>query len=420
MEVRFMKTIQSFLSVSLVSLASLATVVGCSSQTPGTPGNDPAATSDPKNAVALEAVLGDVDTGHDLEAARTKLEAMLAQGTLSKEDRVRVEVALSKVLAAGTNAADKERSLSLLESAVAAGDDSAEKKLFSMLTGRVQPSAWSRRGLDEPKIAPVARALAKFFPAATPDRNVEVGIIMFGGAGSTGDLGTFAIGDVLRQNAVAACGLCDEVKTSIHTSRSQSGFWTSIPRYASKLETSLVVVYVDEETMVPERYAKWLAAPLADIRSALDRREGLVAVKERAGAPPLVTLVAPRPAFFATVEGKLAAMTELPKQPVTVKIDRGLDRSEIQRAIRDRYAAMKGCYETLLKQRPTAAGKISMAFSVDGQGTLGDLDVGLDGTIEEPAMRSCVIDVAQHLRFPKWSNDPSAKTTVRYPIEVHP
>jgi signal transduction histidine kinase len=46
-----------------------------------------------------------------------------------------------------------------------------------------------------------------------------------------------------------------------------------------------LVVYVDEQTILPERYAHWLAVPIADIKASLDRNEGFVAVKERPGTP---------------------------------------------------------------------------------------------------------------------------------------
>ena len=58
--------------------------------------------------------------------------------------------------------------------------------------------------------------------------------------------------------------------------------------------------------MPPERYAQWLAAPIADIKAALERGEGFAAVKERPNAPPLVTIAAPRSSQFHGVESSNA------------------------------------------------------------------------------------------------------------------
>ncbi|WP_394834365.1 AgmX/PglI C-terminal domain-containing protein [Pendulispora rubella] len=391
---------------------ALVLLAGCG-ETSAAPGTAPA----PANVTsegALEQALVDVDIGQNLETARETLTTTLASGTVSKADRVRADLALAKLL----ESTDKERAVTLLEDAASLDDEAAQKRLFRLLAGRDAPSSWLRNTWDAPPPAS-AFAFARYFPAATADNEVDVQVLAFGGDARTTDtLGTFHVGDALRSSALDACGLCEQVKTSIRTSSSHMEFWSAIPAYAAKLEKALVVLYVDEETMVPERYAKWLAAPEADIRAAFARGEGLVAVKERPGAPPLVTVAAPRVAQLLTVEATLAAMGELPKQPVPVKVHDTLTKNEIQRGIRANFGAFWTCYEALVTRRPEARGKANLGFAVTASGKVEDVHVTLDATLEDPEVRACFEKATRAMHYPAWSKNPSAKTTVRYPIQL--
>src|SRR5262249_388443 len=160
-----------------------------------------------------------------------------------------------------------------------------------------------------------------------------------------------------------------------------------------------VVLYVDEETMPPERYSKWLAAPAADLHAAFSRGEGLLAVKERPGAPPLVTVAAPRVAQLLTVQADLAAMTELPKQPVTVTLHDALTKNEIQRGIRAHFGAFWSCYESLLTHRPEARGSAHLSFTVEGSGNVQDARVTLDGTLDDPELRACFEKATRSIHY---------------------
>ncbi|WP_394845514.1 AgmX/PglI C-terminal domain-containing protein [Pendulispora brunnea] len=391
---------------------ALCLLAGCG-ETATAPGTAPA----PANVTsdgALEQALVDVDIGQNLAAARETLTTTLASGAVSKEDRVRADLALAKLL----ESTDKERAITLLEDAASLNDGAAQKRLFRLLAGRDAPSSWSRNSWDAPP-PPSAFAFARYFPAATPDNEVDVQVLVFGGdSRTTNRLGTFHVDDALRSNAVDACGLCNEVKTSIHAGTTHKEFWSAIPAYAAQMEKALVVLYVDEETMVPERYAKWLAAPAADLHAAFARGEGLVAVKERPGAPPLVTVAAPRVAQLLTVETALAAMHELPKQPVTVKLQDTLTKNEIQRGIRAHFGAFWSCYESLVARRPEARGRANLSFTVEASGKVEDARVTLDGTLEDAEARPCFEKAIRTIPYPAWSKNASAKTTVRYPIQL--
>lgn len=375
-----------------------------------------AADASPRSSV--DDALAEAETGRDPAASRTHLEAILADTqTTGKEDRARVSLALARIV----ESTDKERAITLTEQAVALGNDDAEKHLFQLLTGKEEPSSWQRRTTPA-SLPPSAKALAKYWPAATPDHPVEIEMYSFGGLDEWegGPKGAFDVGSVLRDQAVEACGLCDEVRTKIHTHSSRATFWTSIPHYASSLDHALVVVYVDQATIPPARYQQWVAAPIDTIEDALSRGEGFVAVKVRPSAPPLVTIAAPRFTQLAAVEKAFSEMATLPMKPVTVTLPEQLAPSEIRSAVRSRFSQFRSCYDALLKTRPTAAGTFEMAFTVSNDGTTKDLNVTMPASLEDPTFRACVESAAASFTYPAWSHDPKSSTTVRYPITVTP
>ena len=403
------------MNTKLISLAALTlALAACGNGTAPSPTGSTA--PETTQASAVDEALADAETGRDPAAAQARLETLLGDGSLKKEDHGRVALALSRIV----EKSDTERAIQLAEDASAAGNEDAEKQLFTLLTGKPSPSTWSRRG-DQGIVTESARAFAKYFPAATPDRQVEIEMYLFGGGGSRESVQSpFDVGGALRQNAVDACGLCDEVKTKIHTHSSRETFWSAIPRYAGKLEKALVVVYVDADTIPPARYEKWLAAPLVDIKAAIEHGDGLIAVKERVGAPPLVTVAAPRMSQLDAVETKLAAMSTLPLTPIKIALPEALGPREIQSAVRTRFGGYRKCYETLLQSSPTAAGKIELAYTIDNAGTPHDVVVNLPPALDDATLKSCVKAVAEGTMYPAWSRDPKATTTVRYPIVVNP
>ena len=186
-----MKTIHSVIALSL-----LAAACGNVPQGEGAPPT-PAAPSGP---LAVEQALADVDTGKDPQASRAALGRSWPTRRSPKEDRARAHLALATL---EERAGRKDDAVSHVEEAIALGNDDAEKRLRVLLTGGEGPSPWSRRG-SEPIVAPSALAFARYFPAATEDKRVEIEIQSFGTQSGATDLGTFAVGDALRQKAVDA------------------------------------------------------------------------------------------------------------------------------------------------------------------------------------------------------------------------
>jgi hypothetical protein len=394
---------------SLVVLA--LTLVACGN------GSPVPSVADASPRTTVDDALAEAETGHDPAASRARLEAILADTSTGKEDRARVSLGLARLV----EATDKERAIVLTEQAVALGNEDADKQLFKMLTDKDQPSPWQRRQNPGP-LTNSAKALAKYWPAATPDRAVEIEINAFGGLDEWdgNPKGTFDIASVLREKAVETCGLCDEVKTKIHTHSSREPFWTSIPRYAGTLDHALVLVYVDQATIPPARYQQWLAAPLDTIQGALARGEGLVAVKERPSAPPLVTFVAPRFTQLAAVEKAFSEMAALPPSPVTIALPEKLTPSEIRNSVRSRFSQFRACYEALRKTSPNASGTFEMSYAIASDGTVKGVTVALPASLEDATFRSCVQATAESITYPAWSHDAKSTTTVRYPITVTP
>lgn len=405
------------INVSL-SVLSILAAIGCGNETHSESSapqpSASASSATPSGSSAIEEALADAETGRDPTAARARLEGILADPATDRDDRGRVSLALSRLV---DKLGDKDRAVSLAEDAVVAGNKDGERQLATLLTGKALPSPWARRG--NVAVSDSARALAKYFPAAVPGRTIEIDFVQLGGLDrDETSSATFDVGAALRERAVQACGLCEAVETSIHTTHSREPFWTAMPRYASRFDKALVVVYVDEQTMPPERYATWLALPIADIQSALSRGEGLFAVKERASAPPLVTIAAPRASQLKTVEAKFAETQTFTAKPVTVNLPAGLSRDEIQAGVRSRFSAFRSCYEALTARKPNAAGRLDFAYAVDGSGKPHDVTVDRPASLDDAEFGSCMKKAVESIAYPLWSQDPTASTTVRYPLTL--
>ncbi|MFO0676492.1 MAG: AgmX/PglI C-terminal domain-containing protein [Polyangiaceae bacterium] len=398
---------------SVLSLSILATAcndLGTGSSTTTTTRGVATSQTD----VAVEEALADLDTGKSPPAARAKLDAALAQGEMPKEKRGAALLALANA----TLPTDREKGITLLEEAIAQGEEKAESKLFSVLTGHELPSGsrWNRGG---PPPAAFAEALVKYFPENPQDHAVHVDLLGFGGTRSLENLGTFNVAAAIRQKDAQVCASCPETKTNVRASMRFKTSWTGIPESVAQMETSLVVLYLDKETMLPERYARWAAAPLADIQAAIDKGEGFVAVKERPNAPPLVTIAAPRATQWRQTEAALASTSSIPDKPLYVKFD-GLDKEEIQFGVRGRFPEFKKCYEKVLSVKKDAAGDVEFAFAVTGKGTVTDLVVTGTGALDEAGMKACMAKGLEGAKFPEWSSDPAARTTVKYPVKFAP
>ncbi|APR85614.1 Hypothetical protein A7982_10963 [Minicystis rosea] len=376
-------------------------------------------------AVRLEQAERNLDAGREAAAARTALEELLRDPAITPDQRDQARLALSQ---ARSLLEDHEGAIAAVEQLLAEHADDgrfplaerAEARLRLLLTGH---DGAGRRGAPEDtrQATPFSRALAKYFPLPSePKRPVEVRMLAFGGNSETSQrLGAFDVGRALRELQREACPLCaDEVGT--RTSSKRDGSWTSIPAQRARLGSALVVFYFDlEGGRIPARYDAELPLSSAEIVAHLSRGEGLVAARERPGAPPVILIAAPREAQLADVEEGLSVMKTLPLEPTVVPVKPVLKPQEIQAVVRASFKAYRGCYETLLQRSPTAAGRVPLAFTIRGDGAVEGVKVDTsEGTLRDAAFERCLGDVTSRLAFPATGNRDA--TTVTYPMMFAP
>ncbi len=360
--------------------------------------------------------------GRDVAGAQASLAQVLTDPALTPEQRDEARLSLSRALEAG---GDHEAAVAAVEALLAEHPDgsrfpleeAAEGRLRKLLTGAdAEPR---RRAEDSRPVAPFARVLTRYFPAPNAaNAPLELRLYAFGGSSDQSDrLGTFAVDRAIRDQRQKACPLCDD-RLSIHTSSSRTGSWVGIARSRARLANALAVYYFDlGEGRIPARYDAELPLPSADVAARLARGDGLIAVRERPGAPPVVLIAAPRGAQLAEVEEALSLLTTLPTEPVAVPLKADLRPAEIQAVVRRSFGAYRRCYEAVLERIPTAAGTARMHFTIGADGAVSAVTMdAVEGALHDATFEACMTTASSALSFPasKWSG------TVTYPIVFAP
>jgi TonB family protein len=191
-----------------------------------------------------------------------------------------------------------------------------------------------------------------------------------------------------------------------------------IPRYRGKIPRALTVFYFDLGAgRIPARYDAELPLPSAEIAARLAKGDGLVAARERPGAPPVLLIAAPRDVQLVQVEEALAAMKSLPTEPVAVPVNGARQPEEIQSVVRASFGAFRQCYEAVLKVSPAATGTVKMHFVIRNDGSVEGVSAVADGPLRDAAFERCMTAAVQGLAFPA---APGGKVTVTYPIVFSP
>jgi hypothetical protein len=383
---------------------------------------------DPGISVAegrLESALRDVETGRNLPAARGVLERALADEVLTSDQRDDARLALSRLYELQ---GDREAAIRAVEELLGShraetrfgSRDLAERQLRKLLTGNeAEPPSHRNPG----EVAPIAGALASYF-AKEKDGTTRAQVLIFGRSPDEGRHSPMLnFSGALQEKRREECPLCTE-SVGVNSSISQVSSWVSIPAALAanpatepSLGSSLVIYYYDLETnRIPSRYDAHLPMPSEAVARRLEAGEGLIAVRVREGAPPLVLLAAPRWAMLSEVEKAFAQMRELPKEPTPVRLDSRLRPSEIQAEVRSAYPKLRACYETHVATVPDAEGKIVMGFSIDAEGRTQDVKATEDSSLQDAQLQRCFVEVFGALRFPAAGKN----TTVKYPIALSP
>jgi hypothetical protein len=68
--------------------------------------------------------------------------------------------------------------------------------------------------------------------------------------------------------------------------------------------------------------------------------------------------------------------------------------------MRGRIRALKACYDRELKRAPTLAGKLILAFAIDGRGRVSTVSFAQD-SLNSRAIEQCIRERAEAWRFPE-------------------
>jgi len=416
-----------FPALALVLAVTVGGAIGCAPAPSSSDAEESAPAAAPAAqglALRLEQAARSVDVGRDAPAATRALQGVLADPASTLEQRDQARLSLSQALEA---AGDQEAALTTLEALLAEhpegptspAEETAEARLRKLLTG--SEASPQPRPLDTRPVAPFAHALARYFPAPSAgSAGLEVRLLAFGGDAEASDrLGTFAVDRAVREERRQACPLCDD-HLAIRGHSSRSGSWVGLPHSRARLAGAVVVYYFDlGDGRIPARYDAELPLPSADIAARLAHGEGLVAARERPGAPPVLLLAAPRATQLAEVEEALSRMTAVPTEPTAVPLSSGLKPEEIQKVVRGSFGRYRACYEAVLARNPAAAGTARMHFAIRGDGSVQGVSTeGGDGLSQEPAFEECMSAATITLVFP--ANHAATPTKVTYPVVFSP
>jgi hypothetical protein len=132
-------------------------------------------------------------------------------------------------------------------------------------------------------------------------------------------------------------------------------------------------------------------------------------------------------AGWAQGEGEVAAAARQGRLPSSMPMgaDGQIDPKYIQSVIRgDMLPMAEKCYEELLSRKPDAGGRMEMVFKIVGDEQVGgiieeaEIDGGVAGAFDDPAMETCIRESLLSLAFP-----PPPKNgwvTVVYPLGLAP
>lgn len=91
----------------------------------------------------------------------------------------------------------------------------------------------------------------------------------------------------------------------------------------------------------------------------------------------------------------------------------GLAPDVISRVIRENVGRIHLCYEAAMAKTPSLAGKIVVAFTINGQGVVASASAG-ETTIADGEMVNCVVKVLKSIAFP--APDGGSNVQVSYPF----
>jgi len=102
-------------------------------------------------------------------------------------------------------------------------------------------------------------------------------------------------------------------------------------------------------------------------------------------------------------------------QSLSAEVEGDLDRDLIRRVVRAHLGEVRECYNKGLEHNPKLAGRISVQFTITGEGKASEAKMA-ESSLADAAVESCVIATVHRWIFPKPGD--GAPVTVNYPFEL--
>lgn len=92
----------------------------------------------------------------------------------------------------------------------------------------------------------------------------------------------------------------------------------------------------------------------------------------------------------------------------------GVAEADVKRVIREAKPMMEKCYAVHVTTAPDFAGKVTLVFAVNPDGSVDKKRLGLGGAEGADTFAKCVLDVVAELKFPA----ATAATDVQMPVDL--
>lgn len=100
-------------------------------------------------------------------------------------------------------------------------------------------------------------------------------------------------------------------------------------------------------------------------------------------------------------------------------IEGPLGAESVTEVIDEHLGELERCYGEGLRRDPTLRGSVDMEWRVSPSGNVAEKDVeAVDGSLDEPRVRSCMIQVVQQWGFPEPADESNAEVSVIFHLGV--
>ncbi|GAB4289669.1 MAG: hypothetical protein Kow0090_02540 [Myxococcota bacterium] len=111
-----------------------------------------------------------------------------------------------------------------------------------------------------------------------------------------------------------------------------------------------------------------------------------------------------------------ASGVELPGERRKQDLPPELDSDTIKRVVSANLPKLKGCYESELKRDPSLRGRITISLTVQGDGTIAEVELG-KSNITGTTVESCLVKILKYWRFPEFKGE---NAVVEVPLILTP